>query len=150
MENSNKLYRSNTEKILGGVSGGLADYLSIDVVIIRIIFVLLALFGGGGVLIYVILWIAIPARSINYTIMKHMTDSETVPGEETSNAKHPQKQSNTALGAGIVLIIVGLLFLADRLMPFYNLIDFWPVILIAVGVIIIKPDLFKSSKKLES
>jgi len=150
MENSNKLYRSNTEKIIGGVSGGLADYLNIDVVIIRILFVLLALFGGGGVLIYVILWIAIPAQSIYYKTIKHMTDSETVHDEEAAQVKHPNKQSNTALGAGIVLIIVGLLFLADRLMPFYNLIDFWPVILIAVGVIIIKPDLFKSSKKIES
>ncbi|MCB2207708.1 MAG: PspC domain-containing protein [Bacteroidetes bacterium] len=151
MENSNKLYRSNTEKIIGGVSGGLADYLNIDVVIIRIIFVLLALFGGGGVLIYVILWIAIPAQSIYYNTMKQMTDSETIQDEEaTHKMQHPNKQSNTALGAGIVLIIIGLLFLADRLMPFYNLIDFWPVILIAAGVIIIKPDLFKSSKKIES
>lgn len=150
MENTNKLYRSNTEKIIGGVSGGLADYLNIDVVIIRIIFVLLALFGGGGVLIYVILWIAIPARSIYSNTVKQMTDSETVPDEKASQVKDPNKQSNTALGAGIVLIIIGLLFLADRLMPFYNLIDFWPVILIAAGVIIIKPDLFKSSKKLES
>ncbi|MEE4259384.1 MAG: PspC domain-containing protein [Bacteroidales bacterium] len=150
MENSNKLYRSNTEKIIGGVSGGLADYLNIDVVIIRIIFVLLALFGGGGVLIYIILWIAIPAQSIYNNTMKRMTDSETVLDEEATQVKQPNKQSNTALGAGIALIIVGLLFLADRLMPFYNLIDFWPVILIAVGVIIIKPDLFKSSKKLES
>ena len=150
MENSNKLYRSNTEKIIGGVSGGLADYLNIDVVIIRIIFVLLALFGGGGVLIYLILWIAIPAQSIYYNTMKQMSDSETIPDEEAAQVKHPNKQSNTALGAGIVLIIIGLLFLADRLMPFYNLIDFWPVILIAAGVIIIKPDLFKSSKKIES
>jgi phage shock protein C len=148
MENANKLYRSNTDKVIGGVSGGLADYLNIDVVIIRILFVLLALFGGGGVLIYIILWIAIPAQTWGFTPLHDETSSGIK--DEDKAAITPNKQSNTALGAGIVLIIIGLLFLADRLMPFYNLIDFWPVILIAAGVIIIKPDLFKPSKKLES
>ena len=148
MENTNKLYRSNTEKVFGGVCGGLADYLNIDVVILRIIFVLLALFGGGGVLIYIILWIAIPAQTANYTKIKEHLDAE-IKADENPGAS-ASRQSNTALGAGIILIIVGLLFLADRLMPYYDLIDFWPVILIAAGVIIIKPDLFKSTKKIES
>lgn len=148
MENTNKLYRSNTDKVIGGVSGGLADYLNIDVVIIRILFVLLALFGGGGVLIYIILWIAIPAQTVGFTPIHDVSSSGTT--DEDTTGVVTNKQSNTALGAGIILIIIGLLFLADRLMPFYNLIDFWPVILIAAGVIIIKPDLFKPSKKLES
>jgi phage shock protein C len=148
MENTNKLYRSNTEKVFGGVCGGLADYLNIDVVILRIIFVLLALFGGGGVLIYIVLWIAIPAETVSYAKIKENLDAES--NTEKKPMDNTSKQSNTALGAGIILIIVGLLFLADRLMPYYNLIDFWPVILIAAGVIIIKPDLFKSSKKIES
>lgn len=149
MENANRLYRSNTDKVIGGVAGGLADYLSIDVVIIRVIFVLLALFGGGGVLIYIILWIAIPAQTVNIlTITDENAEVEIIADDDLEKA--PNKQSNTALGAGIVLIIIGLLFLADRLMPFYNIMDFWPVILIIAGVLIIKPDLFKPSKKLES
>jgi phage shock protein C len=148
MENTNKLYRSNSEKVFGGVCGGLADYLNIDVVILRIIFVLLALFGGGGVLIYIVLWIAIPAETVSYAKIKENLDAES--NTEKKPMDNTSRQSNTALGAGIILIIVGLLFLADRLMPYYNLIDFWPVILIAAGVIIIKPDLFKSSKKIES
>lgn len=148
MENVNKLYRSNTEKVLGGVCGGLADYLNIDVVILRIIFVLLALFGGGGVLIYIILWIAIPAQMADYSKMKEKLDAEIIADDNPGVGA--SRQSNTALGAGVILIIVGLLFLADRIMPYYNLIDFWPVILIAAGVIIIKPDIFKSTKKIES
>jgi len=148
MENSNRLYRSNTDKVIGGVSGGLADYLSIDVVIVRVLFVLLVLFGGSGVLVYIILWIAIPEQTTSYNVKEDKSDVEIISDIETGPAT--KKQSNTALGAGIVLIIVGLLFLADRLIPFYNVIDFWPLILIVVGVMIIKPDLFKSSKKLES
>ena len=148
MENSNRLYRSNTDKVIGGVSGGLANYLGIDVVIVRVLFVLLVLFGGSGVLVYIILWIAIPAQTISYKVNEDKSDIEIISDSEPVSATN--KQSNTALGAGIVLIIVGLLFLADRLVPFYNLIDFWPIILIVVGVMIIKPDLFKPSKKLES
>jgi len=148
MENSNRLYRSNTDKVIGGVSGGLADYLSIDVVIVRVLFVLLVLFGGSGVLVYIILWIAIPEQTISYDTKEDKSDVEIISDIKTEPAT--KKQSNTALGAGIILIIVGLLFLADRLIPFYNVIDFWPLILIVVGVMIIKPDLFKSSKKLES
>ncbi len=61
MDSQERLYRSNTEKIIGGVCGGLANYFAIDVVLARVVFVLLALFGGGGVLIYIVLWIAIPS-----------------------------------------------------------------------------------------
>ncbi len=109
---------------------------------------MLVLFGGSGVLVYIILWIAIPAQTISYKVKEDNSDVETISDSEPVSATN--KQSNTALGAGVVLIIVGLLFLADRLVPFYNLIDFWPLILIVVGVMIIKPDLFKPSKKLES
>ena len=148
MENSNRLYRSNTDKVIGGVSGGLADYLSIDVVIVRVLFVLLVLFGGSGVLVYIILWIAIPEQKISYNVKEDKSDVEIISDIKTEPGT--KKQSNNALGAGIILIIVGLLFLADRLIPFYNVIDFWPLILIVVGVMIIKPDLFKQYKKLES
>ncbi len=58
-----KLYRSETDKILGGVAGGLGEYFNIDPNIIRIIFVLLAVFGGSGIVIYLILWLLLPKKS---------------------------------------------------------------------------------------
>jgi len=60
MEETKKLYRSNTQKVIGGVAGGLGEYFNIDPVIIRVLFVLLILAGGGGLLLYVIMWIFIP------------------------------------------------------------------------------------------
>jgi len=57
-----RLYRSKTEKMLGGVCGGLGELLDIDPTIVRLIFVLLALWGGGGVLIYIILWLIAPYK----------------------------------------------------------------------------------------
>ncbi len=142
MENSNRLYRSNTDKVIGGVSGGLAHYLNVDPVLIRVAFVLLTLFGGGGILIYIVMWIAIPAEVVDYkAAFNKDQDAKAAPAEEAAPVK--TDQSNTALIAGVILIILGMLFLADRLIPFYNLRDLWPVVLIIVGVLIIKPDLFK-------
>src|SRR6185369_783645 len=58
-----RLYRSETDRILGGVAGGLADFFDVDSTLVRIIFVLLTLFGGGGLLIYLLLWILVPTES---------------------------------------------------------------------------------------
>ncbi len=44
----NRLYRSNTTKVIGGVAGGLAEHFGTDPALIRILFVLAAVFGGGG------------------------------------------------------------------------------------------------------
>ena len=143
MEKSKRLHRSNTDKVIGGVSGGLANYLGVDPVLIRVAFVLLTLFGGGGVLIYIVMWIAIPAETIDYQAA-FSNNPDPVADADTEIIPAKNNQSNTALVAGVLLIIAGLLFLADRLMPFYNLIDFWPVILIVAGVLVIKPDLFKT------
>ena len=55
-----QLTRSKTDSMIGGVCGGLGKYFSIDPTLIRLIFVVLTVFGGGGVLIYLILWIVIP------------------------------------------------------------------------------------------
>ena len=52
-----RLYRSNTHKVIGGVAGGLGDYLDIDPVLIRIAFVVALMFGGVGFLAYIIAWI---------------------------------------------------------------------------------------------
>lgn len=58
-----KLYRSTTDKKLGGVCGGLADYTGIDVTVWRLIFLFLALPGGfPGVIPYIIMWIIVPQQ----------------------------------------------------------------------------------------
>jgi phage shock protein PspC (stress-responsive transcriptional regulator) len=56
-----QLHRSSTEKMLGGVCGGLADYSGIDTVLWRVGFVALTLAGGAGVLLYLMLWVLVPA-----------------------------------------------------------------------------------------
>ena len=55
-----RLYRSNTNRMLFGVAGGMADYFNMDPTIVRILWVLVALFGGTGVLLYLIAAIIMP------------------------------------------------------------------------------------------
>lgn len=55
-----RLYRSRSDRMLGGVAGGIADYFGIDPVLVRLAFVALTLLGGAGPIGYVIAWIVVP------------------------------------------------------------------------------------------
>jgi phage shock protein PspC (stress-responsive transcriptional regulator) len=55
-----RLVRSSTDKKIGGVCGGLADYFDLDPTIIRVVWLLAFLCAGAGLLAYIILWIALP------------------------------------------------------------------------------------------
>ncbi len=55
-----RLYRSLRQRMIGGVCGGLGEYLAIDPTLIRVLFVLAAIFGGHGVLLYLILLLLVP------------------------------------------------------------------------------------------
>ncbi len=58
--NYKRMYRDTDNRIIGGVCSGLAAYWRIDPTIVRLIFIILAIFGMAGVLIYLILWIVLP------------------------------------------------------------------------------------------
>ena len=62
-----KFYLSNTDKKIGGVCGGIAEYFNIDSTFIRLLFVLGALLGGFTVIAYVALWIISPRHSTGKT-----------------------------------------------------------------------------------
>lgn len=55
-----KLYRSRDNKMISGVCGGIGEYFNVDPVLIRIIFLLIALPGGVSVLLYFVCWILMP------------------------------------------------------------------------------------------
>lgn len=57
---NNKLYRSTNDRMLFGVAGGLASYLNIDPVLVRLFFVLLTLSTGYGAIIYFVLAFIMP------------------------------------------------------------------------------------------
>jgi phage shock protein C len=55
-----RLHRSLTDKKIAGVCGGIAAYLGWDPTLVRLLWVVLTLLGGSGVLIYIVLWIVMP------------------------------------------------------------------------------------------
>ncbi len=55
-----RIYRDPDNRIVGGVCGGLGAYFRIDPILFRILFILLTVAGGSGILLYLILWIIIP------------------------------------------------------------------------------------------
>jgi len=83
INNANRLYRNTSDKIIGGVASGIANYFSIDPLLLRVSFVLATIFGGFGILIYIICWIAIPGNSAKELVGKEFyrdPDNKIVAG----------------------------------------------------------------------
>jgi phage shock protein PspC (stress-responsive transcriptional regulator) len=59
-----RLYRNDTDKLLGGVCSGVANYLRIDPTIVRLVFALMVFGAGTGVLLYILLWIILPSKPL--------------------------------------------------------------------------------------
>ena len=146
------LFRSRTNKIIGGVAAGIAYNLKTDPTLIRIIFVLLAIFWGGGVLLYLILWIALPEEDIPYYNTpgtgQSPGSSSGNPDQENQPPAYPAvKPPNTApLVLGLILIAVGAAFLVDRFIPRIDFGHLWPIILVIAGIVLILSN-FTGTKK---
>lgn len=61
-----KLYRSRTDRWIGGVCGGIGEYFDIDPLLIRLAFIVALLIWGAGILIYLIMWIVVPIQKENW------------------------------------------------------------------------------------
>lgn len=60
---SKKFYRSESNRMVAGVCGGIGEYLHLDPTIIRLFWIFFTLVGGSGILVYVILWVVVPSES---------------------------------------------------------------------------------------
>jgi phage shock protein PspC (stress-responsive transcriptional regulator) len=142
--------------MIWGVCGGLAKYFGIDLVIVRLVFVLLIFANGLGILAYIILAIVVPLESSTSTTPKEtvrenvaeMKQTATEMGREIQATFTGEKgETEEAAKArhrplnilGIVLIIVGLFFLLGSFNLFWwlNWGNLWPLIIVAIGVLII-------------
>lgn len=100
-----QLRRSRTDKVIGGVAGGLARYSGIDPLLWRVGFVALAFAGGTGVLVYLLLWLLMPA-------------APAVPGE-AAGADQPAEPAGPrspvpGVTIAVLLIVLGALALITR------------------------------------
>ncbi len=128
-----KLYRSETNKVIAGVCGGLGEYFNIDPTILRIIIVFITLFGGSGIILYIILWIVIPTKS---TLGKTSEDYIKANVEEIKEKSKAVTGRDSHFVLGLVLVVLGLTFLLENLgvYTFRYIWRFWPVFLIILGL----------------
>lgn len=123
-EKSKRLYRSKSDRFISGVCGGIADYFEIDSNIVRIIFVILSFTGGVGIFLYI----------AGLIILSENTGDEEIPARKT----------NSSLLIGLVLIVVGGIFLLREIGMFhyFNLFDIsfstiWGILLIGIGIVLL-------------
>jgi len=135
-----RLYRSLTNRMIGGVCGGIAEYFGIDPTIVRILFVVAVFAGGSGLLAYIIAWIVIP-------------ESKKESGEVPTQSKTPV--AGIIIGAALVLIGLAMLFnwiiylfLAPYMfLPFFPFKSFFAILLIASGIFFIVYVVRKNDEK---
>jgi phage shock protein PspC (stress-responsive transcriptional regulator) len=70
MNGAKRLYRRPEGRIVAGVCTGLADYVGIDVTVIRLAFAVLTIFGGFGALLYVVAWAIVPEEGEKESIVE--------------------------------------------------------------------------------
>jgi len=117
-----RLYRSRDDRVVAGVAGGLARYLGVDPVLVRLAVVVLAIFGGSSILAYLIAWVIVPEEPrTGDTDYQATTTSATAASERTR------------MIVGVGLVIIGLALLARWVIPSFSAI-FWPLAVIAAGV----------------
>ncbi|MDK2949063.1 MAG: phage shock protein [Patescibacteria group bacterium] len=126
-----KLYRSNEDKIIWGVCGGLGEYFQIDSVIIRILFILMLFAGGTGFFLYIILAIMMPSSS------------------KKTDVVEDRKEDNSKFRAllGILLALIGLNIMLSSIFNF-NIFSFinWKIILSLFLILIGLKIIFENEK----
>ena len=130
-----KLYRIRKNKMIGGVAAGLSEYFDVDVVFIRLFFVLATFFGGIGIISYFVLWIITPEKETYMTNDEKTAEAEII--DDTKRAEMEERANSRKNLAGIVLISIGVFFLADNFFCFIHAHHIFPLILIGIGIAIL-------------
>ena len=149
-----RLYRIKKEKMLAGVSAGLAEYFDIDPVLFRIAFVLLAFQGGIGVIAYIVLWIVVPARKEEPVLAAQGVEGVGVPDDTGmtpdtggDNSARKMKRNNVV---GIGLIGIGIIALLNNFVPGFDFENLWPLVLIAAGTALLWNSIQRHTNHVES
>lgn len=126
-----RLMRSETDRMIAGVCGGLATYVGIDPVLVRLAFVILMLASGIGLAVYVVLWIVMPEASR----VAGGAAADEAYRDASALKSEGALRSNTGRTAGIMLVVLGVFFLLNQLGWIGS--AFWPIVLILGGLFLV-------------
>ncbi len=142
-----RLYKSTSDRMLSGVSGGLGEYLDVDSTLVRIAWVIVTIMSAGlGLLAYIALVIIVPTRPV--PISSASAEDDGFPDEEASTAGESYQPAGRGedsrkrrrnMAIGVVLVVIGGLALGYNL-DLFEWLDwgkFWPALLILLGVLLI-------------
>lgn len=144
------LYRSETDRMLGGVCGGLGAYLGVDTTLVRLFFVILFFGTGIGFLAYLALWIITPSESAakkDLSWQESFKDStenfservQTVGQEFGTAIRTPHPKAGVIIG-GALIALGALLFIENLNISWLRWLSFdvlWPILLIIAGGVIL-------------
>ncbi len=131
-----RLVRSDTDKMIAGVCGGLPEYLGIDPVFVRLAFVILLFASGIGFPIYLVLWIVMPRQAtVGASDAVVMQDNIKELKATMSNQANRLGRPATV---GVVFILLGIFFMINE----FGWVSwmggaFWPLVIIGLGVLLL-------------
>jgi len=140
-----RLYRSRKDALLGGVCGGIAEHLGVDPTLVRLVFAVLALASGVGVILYLILWFITPREgeppaSPEQTVRsgtEELVERARELGQEVRQAVRVRDVSFAFAAAGILILLGVSLLLRNLGVGWTWWLRFeilWPLILVLIGV----------------
>lgn len=147
-----RLERSATNRVIAGVCGGIAEYLAIDATLVRVVFVGLTIFGGIGLLLYIVLLVLmpLPGQPAPFTSAPPPPATDTtarMEGDPTATppsavapvdpARHAAEADRRRMAAGYILIGLGIVFFLNTAgaFRFVQWQFVWPLVLIGIGVL---------------
>lgn len=133
-----RLMRSEDEKMIAGVCGGLGEYLGVDPVFVRLAFLLLIPAGGVGLPLYFILMIIMPSEADVDLTQSEIVEKnlEGLGDTISSSVERSRQHPNGPAIAAALLIIMGFYFLFENF-GWINGSIFWPLALILLGVFLL-------------
>lgn len=138
------LHRSETNRIIAGVAGGLGEYFNVDPILVRIVFILLTIFNGIGLILYLILWVIIPSQSHTTTsgsdqVRKNVDEMQDQAARFAQDFRFSHQAYSTRQWWGAIIIGLGILFFLGNfgLLNMFQIDRFWPVLLIIIGLAIL-------------
>jgi phage shock protein PspC (stress-responsive transcriptional regulator) len=141
-----RLYKSPSERVISGVAGGVAEYLDVDPSIVRIVWALLALITGGVFFVlYIVMWIVVPEGAEAPVMPAEGADPVTgQPGDGSPStwSAQPVRRARRSSGSGswvfgLILIGLGLYFLARQYWPGIDVDRLWPLGLVLLGILLL-------------
>lgn len=143
-----RLERSTTNRVVGGVCGGIAEYLAVDPTLVRVTFVIVTIITAGlGILGYILLLVLMPLPGQPAPFVSSPSPGESAlrptssQGENSlpSSEAHAADTERRRMAIGYLLIALGVVFFAGQLGIFrpvrFELV--WPLVLVALGALLI-------------